>query len=377
MDTDRLQKIFENYAEKYETIIGSEHRETAKWTAVSRFQKFWDLDAVNFGEMFKTALEDAEGLISEAAYQPVNGITYLCRQGTDVMENVREAFRDLLTPDGSDYALRQEKAETFVKRINQILKDTAPDKWKYHQEISAAVLYLAFADPDDNYLYKEAEVKAFCEYLDAGDTIVTDDRLDLPAYYHMCDEVLSEVNQQADLLQMVGDALSEEADEADDSSVTEIDGDNHILVFDIIYCAQNYNLYENAKSRKGKAASATVEEEQVKVKLEKELAGLQERLNEVSGRLESVPFPDIRGIAVSHKRYGIGCVGDQEERHFHVKFDSGEKKFMLPDAFAKGFLTTEDEKIPAVCREIMQLSRTSEELKCEIELVRHQISTLS
>jgi hypothetical protein len=376
MDTERLQKIFEHYAEKYENVINSERRETAKWSAVSRFQKFWDLDSANFGEMFKTALEEAEGMVGEAAYQPVNGIAFLCRQGTDTMEEVRDAFRELFTPDGSDYALRQKKAEDFVGRINGILKETAPDKWKYHQEISAAILYLAFADPDDNYIYKEAEVKAFCEYLDVTDEIFSGDRLDLAAYYRMCDEVLNELNQQTDLLQMVGDALSEEADETDDSSVTEIDGDNHILVFDIIYCAQNYDLYENERGRKSKAALASEEEEQAKVRLERELAELERKQKTMADRLAEIAYPDIAGAAVSHKRYGSGHVSAQSGRQFSVDFGTGEKKFMLPDAFAKGFLSTEDEGLVSVCREILQLTKSGEALQCEIDLLRHQISTL-
>ena len=74
MDTTRLQKIFDSYLDKYDVINSAEHHEIYKWSAASGFQKYWDLDAADFGEMFKAAMEDAENIVSEASYQPVAGI---------------------------------------------------------------------------------------------------------------------------------------------------------------------------------------------------------------------------------------------------------------------------------------------------------------
>lgn len=49
------------------------------------------------------------------------------------------------------------------------------------------------------------------------------------------------------------------------------------------------------------------------------------------------------GTAVCHKMFGAGKITgmDKAKKHIHVEFESGEKNFIFPDAFIKGFLKIE------------------------------------
>ena len=58
----------------------AEHDEIYKWNAVNHFQKYWDLDTDEFGEMFKQAMEKSFNLINNGIVQPTSGIVFLCKQ---------------------------------------------------------------------------------------------------------------------------------------------------------------------------------------------------------------------------------------------------------------------------------------------------------
>ena len=51
-----------------------------------------------------------------------------------------------------------------------------------------------------------------------------------------------------------------------------------------------------------------------------------------------------KNVQVIHKTFGVGTVTklDKAQKHVRVKFKAGEKTFIFPDAFIKGFLKAED-----------------------------------
>ena len=381
MDLIRLQQLFDSYTEKFETFNNAEHRETYKWAAVSHFQKYWDLDAEQFGEMFKVAFEDSGNQIDVPSFQPIAGVLFLCRQNAETMEEVREAFRQLLENDGSDLKARQKKVESFVSGMNAILQRTAADKWKYHQDTSSALLYLTLADPDDNYMYKESECKTFAEYLGVKNEIFKKDVLDLPEYYRLCDNVAAELLQQSDLLQLVDEALETEADNMDDSSITEVDGDRHLLVYDLIYCARNYQLYDEElfAGANGKHADSGDEEyDQEEEKIRDQISSLEEQCVKAVKQREELSFPQLEGTAINHLRYGAGTITAQEDKYLTVTFERvGVKKFVMPEALTKGFLKGVPEEAMQLCSTIAQLDETIQKTQREIELLHIELNGYS
>ncbi len=382
MDNEHLQKLLDNYNDKFELFNSAENHEIYKWTAVSRFQKYWDLDAEDFGGMFKNAMGGDESLISESSYQPINGVVFLCRHSSDMQEAVRDEFRKLLNPDDSDYEVRQKKAEAFVMGMNSLLRMVDSEKWKYHQEMSSALMYLSFADPEDNFLYKENEVKTFIQYVGEDEDMITDDSVDLPRYYRMCGAVVEALQQHSEIQEKLDDALQEEADQSDDSSVTEIDSDDHILAFDVIYCALNYELYDEMpaapkkKRRKKSAATAESEEkEKEQEKLRRDIRNGRARLKTAQNRRDEMTAPSLVGSTAAHKKYGEGKVTAQEGSHLTVAFDqAGEKKFVLPDAVTRGFLKFDDEKIADTCRKIQELNEEIRKEELEVRALEVQLN---
>ena len=378
MDLIRLQQLFDSYTEKFETFNNAEHRETYKWAAVSHFQKYWDLDAEQFGEMFKVAFEDSGNQIDVPSFQPIAGVLYLCRQNAETMEEVREAFRRLLENDGSDLEARQKRVEGFVTEMNAILQRVTADKWKYHQDISSALLYLTLADPDNNYMYKESECKAFAEYLGVKNEVFRKDALSLPDYYHLCDNVAAELLQQSDLLQNVDEALEAEADNMDDSSITEVDGDRHLLVYDLIYCARNYQLYDEELFAGGNgkhADSGEEENDQEEQKIRERIRALTAQCETAVKQREEVAFPQLEGTEISHLRYGAGTITAQEDKYLTVTFArAGVKKFVMPDAMTKGFLKGVPEEAMQLCGTIAELDETIQKTQREIELLHIELN---
>ena len=378
MDLIRLQQLFDSYTEKFETFNNAEHRETYKWAAVSHFQKYWDLDAEQFGEMFKVAFEDSGNQIDVPSFQPIAGVLYLCRQNAETMEEVREAFRRLLENDGSDLEARQKRVEGFVTEMNAILQRVTADKWKYHQDISSALLYLTLADPDNNYMYKESECKAFAEYLGVKNEVFRKDALSLPDYYHLCDNVAAELLQQSDLLQNVDEALEAEADNMDDSSITEVDGDRHLLVYDLIYCARNYQLYDEELFAGGNgkhADSGEEENDQEEQKIRERIRALTAQCETAVKQREEVAFPQLEGTEISHLRYGAGTITAQEDKYLTVTFArAGVKKFVMPDALTKGFLKGVPEEAMQLCGTIAELDETIQKTQREIELLHIELN---
>ena len=378
MDLIRLQQLFDSYTEKFETFNNAEHRETYKWAAASHFQKYWDLDAEHFGEMFKVAFEDSGNQIDVPSFQPIGGVLFLCKQNTETMETVREAFRRLLEPDGNDLEERQKRVEQFVTDMNTTLQRTAPDKWKYHQDISSALLYLALSDPDENYMYRENECKLFADYLGAGAEVFKNDALDLTEYYRFCDNVTAELLQQGDLLQMVDEALETEADNMDDSSITEVDGDRHLLVYDLIYCARNFQLYDEElfSGYNGKRPGAGDEEtDQEEKKIRNQIRTLSRRSSTARKNREALAFPRLEGEKVTHLRYGAGTITAQEDKYLTVTFErAGAKKFVMPEALTKGFLRGLPEEALDLCKTIAELDETIQKTQREIELLHIELN---
>lgn len=82
---------------------------------------------------------------------------------------------------------------------------------------------------------------------------------------------------------------------------------------------------------------------------------------------EHVTFPVLTGKTVKSKKFGVGTVGKAQGQYFDVTFESGTKKYALPDSFAKGFLEIEDESIVDSCKKYMELLEKEEEMKVEIK----------
>ncbi|MGN0153128.1 MAG: hypothetical protein ACI4A3_01660 [Lachnospiraceae bacterium] len=382
MNRDNLQKLIDNYVENYEMLNDAEHNEIYKWTAVNHFQRHWNLDADGFGEMFKQAMGKSSNIIDNSIVQPSNGIVFLCKQDRETEKAVQEEFRRLLVLDEGNIKVRQDKIDAFIKAINEMLQKVAPGKWKYDQDRRAVIMYLSFIAPDDNFMFKSTEARAFADCYEFGDDIGSGQTFRLDHYYRMCGELVEEIENNEELCSLLEERLQYEAemDEEKDEPVTEVAGRYNILAYDIMYCAYTYNLYDNIPVRKraktGSLEQRRQEREEKISNLTAQRDELNKQLEQIDMQLKDKPFPTLTGAVVKNIRYGEGKVTEQRGKYLTVEFSAGMKNFLLPDAFAKGFLKTEDTNIISCCKEIASLMEEEGRYAREIRLLNSEISRL-
>lgn len=82
---------------------------------------------------------------------------------------------------------------------------------------------------------------------------------------------------------------------------------------------------------------------------ERKIVSYQERIDhdkETIAKMENerntIASVDVVGLPVSHKTFGNGTITDQTHFSITVKFDFGNKRFIMPSAFVDGFLTTDN-----------------------------------
>ena len=199
----------------------------------------------------------------------------------------------------------------------------------------------------------------------------------------MCRELAEEIKKNEKLCALLEDKLQAEAnvDEDETNSITEVAGRYNIYAYDIIYCAHAYNLYGDIPVRKKTKLSSIEQKKQDRQIRIQELASqrdeAKEQIEQVENLLKENPLPDIKGMSVKNIRYGAGTVAEQSGKYLTVEFSAGTKKFVLPDAVAKGFLKIEDADTLRSFEKIGFLTERKEKYTREIEMLTTEITRLS
>ena len=151
--------------------------EKYKWEAVKQFQDNWDIEAEDFGEMFKIATSKHQNLLASMNYFPGGMIQEFAAFDKD---RTRRMFRKLFD-ESKDLA---ERINFFIDESESFRK-TNDTKWRNHyQDLRAISAYLLFRYPEKYYIYKYKELKKTVEIL--GDNFSFKDRNDNGKFYAAC-----------------------------------------------------------------------------------------------------------------------------------------------------------------------------------------------
>lgn len=244
-------------------------------------------------------------------------------------------------------------------------------------------MYLSFISPDDNFMFKSTEARAFANGCEFGEDIGRGQTFRLDVYYRMCRELAEEIKKNEKLCALLEDKLQAEAnvDEDETSPITEVAGRYNIYAYDIIYCAHAYNLYGDIPVRKKTKLSSIEQKKQDRQIRIQELASqrdeAKEQIEQVDAQLKENSLPDLTGMTVKNIRYGAGTVAEQSGKYLTVEFSAGTKKFVLPDAVAKGFLRIEDADTMGSFEKTGLLTERKEKYTREIEMLTTEITRLS
>ena len=122
--------------------------EKYKWEAVKHFQDNWDIDAEDFGAMFKKATQKAGNLLASVSSFPRGMILEFAKADN---EATRQMFRNLYD-ESIDLAQR---IDNFVKASEDMRAKHNDGTWKNHyQNTNAISVYLWLRYPDKYYIYK-------------------------------------------------------------------------------------------------------------------------------------------------------------------------------------------------------------------------------
>lgn len=141
---------FNQALEQFKVEFSPNHwqEEKYKWQAVKCFQDNWDINALDFREMFTRATEGAKNLLSSINYLPRGMIQEFAKVDP---EFVRSMFINLFD-ETMDLAGRVAK---FISDAEAVKEKYNTGLWKNHYQTSNSIsTYLWLRYPDKYYIYK-------------------------------------------------------------------------------------------------------------------------------------------------------------------------------------------------------------------------------
>lgn len=371
MDTLKVNAVINEYITNFD-MHNIDNDEGYKWVATGCFKKYWNLDAADMLGMFTGAMKEMSNLIDNSQVQPLGGIRLLLSQ-PDEVEFVRDSFRTLFSEDGGDIDARQKRVDNFIEKVNaRIALYTPEGAWKYNQNRTSVIYYLNLDKPDGNYIFKATEANDWANCSEFGEDIGSGASFSLAKYYRMCDELLEFIKDNQTLQNLNAERVE---DKFKNSEIARFDDKNHILVYDIMYCAYHYLFYDKAavtkKSTKERLRRAGLRKQRDELNLLQD-----QKQNDLDSIPDDIPVPDIVGTAIMHKKFGTGKVTEIDDKNIIADFNGEVKKFQYPGAFIDGFLSTSTAGFLEAIQSNAKLSSVRAALKAEIESLDTKIAKI-
>ncbi|PNW27298.1 McrB family protein [Formosa algae] len=147
---------------EYKSLIlaNGNAEEIYKWDAITHFQKHWDIEAVDFYEMFKQALAKRDNLMFQHSF------SFLNKLGNYLPENLRKLCEIILQKKSSFKDIYEEArvtADSYLIELKNILNT---DNFNHQLDERTISFLRVMHDPEANYLYKASVYEALCEFLD-------------------------------------------------------------------------------------------------------------------------------------------------------------------------------------------------------------------
>ena len=199
INLEKLKPILEGYKKYFPSHWDDEKY---KWEAVKHFQNHWDIDAKNFGDMFKIATDKTFNLLASGYAYPRGMITNFAKADD---EATREMFKNLFD-ENQDLATRVDAFQTASEELRAKYDDGT---WRNHyQNTNAISTYLWLRYPDKYYIYKYELYRAAAQELETDYMPKRNGSVDsLIGGYQMYDEICEAIKADTDLKVMLQQAM--------------------------------------------------------------------------------------------------------------------------------------------------------------------------
>ena len=182
--------------------------------------------------------------------------------------------------------------------------------------------------PNKNYIYKYSSAEAFAVYTEFGKNLGSGSTFSLSNYYELCDLVVEALQEYPTLLEKHAALLEEKH--------YKTPGEKdclRLLAFDIIYCASAYKTFEGLTHRPKIEVVQDYENEQNRMKEERErlarIAAKEEEILQLECELDAYRAISLVGVQVTDKKFGVGTVISHSVDQICVAFAEVEKEFYL------------------------------------------------
>lgn len=178
--------------------------EKYKWEAVKHFQDHWNIDAENFGEMFKKATDKTYNLLASGYAYPRAMITNFAKADD---EATRQMFR-ILFDESRDLA---ERVEAFQNAAEAIRVKHDDGTWRNHyQNTNAISTYLWLMFPDKYYIYKHEILRDAAAELESDYKPKRNGSIDtMIGGFRFYDEINTAVRADAEINELYCNALTD------------------------------------------------------------------------------------------------------------------------------------------------------------------------
>lgn len=345
MNKDNLQQIFGEYIDKFEFVNNVEHREYYKWQICKEYPVLMKKALEASTEDFTSALYEVKKCtenIIDSYTQPFMGLVELSKKEP---ETIRKMLMDLYTYDGGDLNVQMKLISDFFEQHNIILNKYFPDSFLYKQNSHSVSAMLFLNDPDHHYMYKAVQCQSFADSIEYYNDWGMGDNIKLDVFYKMCDEVIEEIKNSPELLDTDKRRFDGRMDILYKGDMHP-DMEKHILLFDIIYCCNVYDLFN--KISYNKLSSKEKKEHLVKQSIAERLRQAYERALADSQKLEEA-YSCFVGLLsnigkIKHKKYGEGKVCGVSRDYIVVEFQEKKTQISLPMCISNGIIMVDNQE---------------------------------
>ncbi len=199
INLEKLKPILSGYKEYFPTHWEDEKY---KWEAVKHFQDHWDIDAENFGEMFKKATEKTSNLLASGYVYPRRMILFFAEADD---EAVRNMFRGLYD-ESVALATRVHAFHGTAEDLRVKYDDGS--RQNHYQSTNAISTYLWLRYPDKYYIYKYELFRAAAVELSSDYKPKRNGSVDnVIGGFRMYDEICEAVASDSSIKEMVQKAI--------------------------------------------------------------------------------------------------------------------------------------------------------------------------
>ncbi len=126
---------------------------------------------------------------------------------------------------------------------------------------------------------------------------------------------------------------------------------------------------------KKKTAAELLREKKINTCLA-QIAQAEEQIRLMTAEKAALTGENIIGLPVTHKQFGSGQVSEQDAITVSVCFESGTRRFPVPQAFLNGFLATGDASMARRLARYRQIGQQIQVQEEEISAANHAIQVL-